>query len=109
MKLTTVKWHPLGQPVPPGWRIAQDKQVMSVSNHHQVMIAPTERKNGVSWIVDDMPLGWMTARALAKQVGRERNVVGVLLLRSWKKGFVERREGECECCGERMLQWRRVK
>jgi hypothetical protein len=104
--VTEIRLHPLGEPVPPGWKLAQNREVLH-HNRHKVLIEPIKRKNGKHWLLEHMPIGWQTSRALSRMLHRDRNVVSVLLLRALRAALVERRPSECPHCGERMFEWRR--
>ena len=104
--MTEIRMHPVREPLPSGWRLAQDLQALH-HNRHSVLIERVPTRRGRSVLLSAMPVGWHTARALAKIMGRTRNGTGVLLLRALRAGLVERRPSECPHCGERMFEWRR--
>lgn len=110
-----IRWHPLGKPLPRGWKLAQDKRVMSVSNLHQVMIEPTRkpqktaRRIGLSYLHRAMPLGWVSAQKLADKLGKPRDGMRRLLAHALRQGWVERRKVECRCCASSIFEYRRVK
>lgn len=37
-RITVLDWHPLGVPLPPGWRLAQEPRVVSSHNRYGVLI-----------------------------------------------------------------------
>lgn len=107
MTTQTVRWHPRGEPVPPGWR-----KVSNAPAHHgqySILISPQRRKVGRTHLLDGMPLGWFSAQKLADRMGRERGATRCLLRHALKKGWVERRKVECRCCASSIFEYRRVK
>lgn len=114
-----VRWHPLGEPVPRGWKLAQRMDQTLHHNRYSVLIQrmahrwkqKTNRRTGLrcARLLAAMPVGWQSTRDVAQAIGYTRNAAGVTLLRAWRAGLVERRDGACPCCHEQRIEWRRRK
>ena len=101
-----VRWHARGEPVPAGWRLV----AKAPAHHarHAVLIEAVRRKVGKSHILDRMPRRqWITSMKLAQRLGRDRPSTRYLLVRAFKRGWVERRRVVCACCASAIFQYRR--
>lgn len=43
-------------------------------------------------IIDEVPAGWLTAKALAKKLGKANSTIGTLIARSVESGRIKRKD-----------------
>lgn len=107
MSAQSLRFHPRGEKVPPGWRKIADAPAHHA--RHAIIIEPIERKVGKSHLVDAIPPGWWSAQKLADTLNRDRHATRRLLAHALRLGWVERRKCDCARCASSIYEYRKTR
>jgi hypothetical protein len=107
MSAQSLRFHPRGEQVPPGWHKVGDAPAHHA--RHSILIAPIERKVGQCHLLEKMGDGWISAQKLADDHCRDRGATRRLLAFAMRNGWVERRKINCPCCASSIYEYRKTR